>query len=725
MSHHRTLTIVGCLAGFISIGAPGLSKAPAAAAQGVTPPPGDEIQEIVVTAERREEHLQSVPIAVTVITGEAALKSSITTSEELPLAVPGLQMDLYGGGLSLFLRGVGTTFVNPGAEPSVAIYVDGEYIPSPEGALFNLNNVERVEVLKGPQGTLFGRNATGGVIQVITREPSSEPSADISVGYGNYDTSMLSFYGTTGLATGLASDLAVYADDNPDGWGHNLFNGDQNYKYENIDVRNTWLWQPQQSTRIKLALDYEDTTNEAGLGRKPLPGTVTVAGTTYAGFYNTDANVQERRVMHEGGVLLQVTQDLQIATVKSIFTYREVRPNSFVDQDASPLPILNALVYEPDNSITQELQLISPVASKVQWIGGLYYFHDVAGHAPLSIGGLAAAPFSEIAIAARQHTNSYAGYAQTTFEVAPETHFTAGVRNTDDRRSVGGTTSADGVGALASGAQSADFNKVTWRLALDHQFSPDVLAYVSYNRGFKSGLFNTTTYTQAAVKPEVLDAYEIGLKSEYLEHRVRANFAGYYYKYSDLQVNEIVTGATIVLNAAKAEIYGLDADFTVLPIHNLTLTASLALIHGRYTSFPSAPYFPPVTASSCSPAVGAVGACTIDATGLNTVHTPSLTMHMSADYVKPTQVGSFDIAADFYHNDGFYWDPANQLRQPTYSLYNTSLGWMDRSERYGIRLWGKNLGGATYYSFAIASTLGHQFSPAAPRTYGFTISAHF
>jgi iron complex outermembrane recepter protein len=723
-NHHHKLTIF--LAGVISVGVPTLSEAQAAASASVMPPAGDELQEIVVTAERREERLQSVPMAVSVITAEAALKSRITTSEDLPLAVPGLQMDLTGVGMTPFLRGVGTTFVAPGAEPSVAIYVDGGYMPSSAGGLFNLNNIERVEVLKGPQGTLFGRNATGGVIQVISREPSSESSADLSVGYGNYDTSMLNFYVTTGLAAGLATDLAVYADDHPDGWGHNFFTGDRNYKYENIDVRNTWLWQPQESTRIKLALDYEDTTNEAGLGFKPLPGTMTIAGTTYAGFYNTDSNVQDRTVMHQGGVLLQGTQDLQFAALKSISTYREVRPNFFLDQDASPLPIVNAQVFDPDNSITQELQLISPEASKVQWIGGLFYFHDVAGLAPTSVGGLAAAPFSLISIAARQHTDSYAGYAQTTLEVAPESHFTAGIRYTEDRRSIGGTTSAEGVGAIAPTVhQSADFDKVTWRLALDHQFTPDVLSYVSYNRGFKSGLFNTDSYAQPAVKPEVLDAYEIGLKSEYFEHRFRANLAGYYYHYTDLQVTEDVTGSQIVLNAAKAEIYGLDADFAVVPIHNLTLNASLAFIHGRYTSFPNAPYFPSVTASNCSPAIGATGACTINATGLNTVHTPSFTMNMSADYAKPTQVGRFDLAADFYHNDGFYWDPANQVRQPTYSLYNASIGWMNRSDRYGMRLWGKNLGGAKYYSFAISQTLGEDFSSAPPRTYGVTISAHF
>jgi iron complex outermembrane receptor protein len=723
MGYHRNAWILGCLAGFIPIGAPSLSSAQAVAPASVASASGNELQEVVVTAERRDESLQSVPISVSVLTGNVALRSGIATSEDLSLAVPGLQMDLDGIGLSPFLRGVGSTFYSPGAESSVAIYVDGEYLPS-EATLFNLNNIDRVEVLKGPQGTLFGRNATGGVIQVITKDPSNEPSADLSVGYGNYDTSVVNFYGTTGVAAGLATDLAVYADDNSNGWGHNLFNGDKDYAYENIDVRNTWLWQPQQSTRIKLALDYEDTTNEAGLGFKPLPGTVMDAGTTYPGFYNTDANLQDRTVMHQGGASLQVSQDLQFATFKSISTYRELRPNFILDQDASPLPIVDIHIFDPDNSITQELQLISPESSRLQWIGGFFYYHDVAGLAPLDISGLAAAPFSLIAMAARQHTESYAGYAQATFAVAPDTHLTTGIRYTDDQRSIGGTTSAEGVGVLASGAQSAQFDKVTWRLALDHQFTPDVLGYISDNRGFKSGTFNTSAYSQPAVKPEVLDAYEIGLKSEYLDHRVRANLAGYYYQYDDLQVSELVAGSQIVLNAAKAEIYGLDADFTVLPIHDLTLNASFALIHGRYTSFPDAPYFPAVTATGCSPGVGAIGSCTTDATGLDTVHTPSLSLNLSADYAKPTSIGPFDISTVFYHSDGFFWDPANQVRQPTYSLYNASIGWMNPLERFGVRLWGKNLGGAKYYSYAIAQTLGEDFSPAPPRTYGVTISAH-
>jgi iron complex outermembrane receptor protein len=727
MGYNRIGWIFGCLAGCSAMGVPRLSHAQASASASAsaseTPASGVELQEVIVTAERREESLQSVPISVAVVTGNSALNSGLTTSQDLPVAVPGLQMDLDGVGLSPFLRGVGSTVYAPSAESSVAIYVDGAYLPS-EAALFNLNNIDHVEVLKGPQGTLFGRNATGGVIQVITKDPSSDPSADLSVGYGNYKTGVMNFYGTTGVAAGLATDLAVYADDNPSGWGHNLFNGDEDYKYENVDVRNTWLWQPQQSTRIKLALDYEDTTNEAGLGFKPLPGTVTLAGTTYPGFYNTDANLQDRTVMHQGGAMLQVSEDLQFATLKSISSYRELRSNFLFDQDASPLPIVNLHIFDPDNSITQELQLIAPEASAVHWIGGFFYYHDVAGLAPLYLTGIAAAPFSELVLAARQHSESYAGYGQATVEVASATHFTAGIRYTDDRRSIAGTTAGDGLSVIESDGQSAQFDKVTWRASLDHQFTPDILGYISDNRGFKSGAFNTSVYTQPAVKPEVLDAYEIGVKSEYLDHRLRANLAGYYYQYNDLQVTELVAGSDIVLNAAKAEIYGLDADFTVLPLQNLTLKSSFALIHGRYTSFPDAPYFPAVTAPGCSPGVGAVGACTIDAAGLDTVHTPSLSMNVSADYARPTQIGPFDISVIFYHSDGFYWDPANEIRQPTYSLYNASIGWMNRQERFGVRLWGKNLGGAKYYSYAIAQTLGEDFSPAPPRTYGVTISAH-
>jgi iron complex outermembrane recepter protein len=137
---------------------------------------------------------------------------------------------------------------------------------------------------------------------------------------------------------------------------------------------------------------------------------------------------------------------------------------------------------------------------------------------------------------------------------------------------------------------------------------------------------------------------------------------------------------------------------------------------------PTIPPSPPLVARR---AAGRWGGCTLDATGLNTVHTPSFTTHLSEDYVNPTQVGPFDIAADFYHNDGFYWDPANQLRQPTYSLYNASIGWTHPADRFGIRLWARNLGGAKYYSNASTSTLGELFSPAPPRTYGATISARF
>jgi outer membrane receptor protein involved in Fe transport len=190
-----------------------------------------------------------------------------------------------------------------------------------------------------------------------------------------------------------------------------------------------------------------------------------------------------------------------------------------------------------------------------------------------------------------------------------------------------------------------------------------------------------------------------------------------------LSFAQLLLSALLIVDVGAGTYEFEDLSFCIAQDHGLLKMPAIGAVPGaQIAAFERET--PPVTASSCSPGIGAVGACTIDAAGLNTVHTPTFTMNLSADYAKPTQIGAFDIAAIFYHNDGFYWDPANQVRQPTYSLYNASIGWLNPQERFGVRLWGKNLGGAKYYSYAITQSLGEDFSPAPPRTYGVTLSAH-
>ena len=217
-----------------------------------------QLEEITVTAQRRAERQQDVPIADTAITFSEAQKRGIVDTTSLTMAVPGLVINHTANEGNIFIRGVGTNLFGPASEQTVAVYVDGVYMPSPEANLFSFNNIDRVEVLKGPQGTLFGRNTTGGVVQIITREPSQTPGGDISLGYANYDTVSAQGYVTGGIVDGLAADLAVMYDNQGKGWGSNFTTGMENgiMAKNNYALRTKWKYTPTEATPIKLLLDY-------------------------------------------------------------------------------------------------------------------------------------------------------------------------------------------------------------------------------------------------------------------------------------------------------------------------------------------------------------------------------------------------------------------------------------------------------------------------------------
>jgi iron complex outermembrane receptor protein len=236
-----------------------------------------------------------------------------------------------------------------------------------------------------------------------------------------------------------------------------------------------------------------------------------------------------------------------------------------------------------------------------------------------------------------------AAFGQTTVEVLPKTDLTAGLRYTRDRVSIDGFDVIPAIAGdkpLSQNGESTGYGKPTWRGALDHHFTDDLLGYVSENRGYKSGLYSTDSFTKPAVKPEQIDAYETGVKSEFFDHRVRVNMAGFYDKWSDIQVEEFAGAISYFVNAASATIYGFDLDTTANLVEGLALRTSISFAHGRYKSFTDAPsYFIPGT-STINPA----GAQIVDATGNVTTHTPDFTGLVSLDYSYPTRIGAFDVA---------------------------------------------------------------------------------
>lgn len=695
---------------------------------------GTQLEEVVVTAQRREESQQTVPVSVTALSGKALEALGVKDSAELSNFVPGLNITRANIAAVPFLRGVGNFTATPGNEAANALYIDDVYYASPVGSTFSYNNIARVEVLKGPQGTLFGRNAAGGVINVITRDPSHTPLADMSVGYGNYNTVYGSFYGSTGFGDKIAGDLSVNYQKQYDGWGKNLYDGRDEYLNNDLSLRTKWVFTPTDSTRIRFIADYDKTRNDMASASNLLPGSISLGGLThFGGFYDVDLNKYAYGRNTQYGTSLRIDQDLGWANFVSISSIRRSTGHTMVENDSSPLDIQESQIWPMNFTKTQEFQLAAPSSSKIKWIVGLYGFFDRAGEDPIIQYGTAQAshPDRQQIIYSVQKTTSYAAFGQATAPVFnDDTHLTLGLRYTDDQRSVFGAF-YESTGRLFNTVYQEDsWPKLTYKVALDHQFTDDLFGYVSYSRGFKSGNFNTLSPTAAPVRPEVIDAGEVGFKSEFLDHSLRLNASAFYYHFTDIQVQEALITGTIQLNAASAVYKGVDVDVLYAPTEHLTLQASAEALDPKYTNFPAAVFNYPCTSNTlpgCAASVGGGGYYTGpgNAAGNTIPYAEKFTATVSANYHVPLQTGALNFVGSVAYHGGFPFDVQNLLPQPAYTLVNGSVRWSSPGDIWGVKIWGENLGNVKYFGQKQVSGVGETYTPNRPRMFGITLDYHW
>lgn len=678
------------------------------------------LAEVTVTAQRREENSQSVPIAINTISGEDATLRGAVSIQTLSATVPGLTMTVTTSNTNTYIRGVGSTSASANNEPSAATYVDGVYMPSSFAlSSFFFNNIERLEVLKGPQGTLFGRNSTAGVIQIITPDPKHDFGGNLSVGYGNYATAYGNAYVTGGITDDLAADLAVNYEDQRDGWGYNPTYQKEIFVHENIAARSKWLYTPADSTKVTLALDYANFDSD-GSNFQMVPGSVNSLdhGTTFPGKFDAvgEVNVNDAK---QYGASIRLDQDLGSLHGVSITSYRNVSGNILIDNDITPAKLTTIRSYNDSDYVTQELQLSSRDPGRVVWLAGVFFYgNEVNGASPRTETGSRVNPGAYRDIYGRQKTRSVSAFGQATTEIFADTKLTLGLRYTDE------TLKADGkfvnqAGQIYSGPfkDEISFAPWTWRVALDHQFAPDVLGYVSWNRGFKSGGYNLNAPGSAPFYPEHLDAYEIGLKSELLERRVRLNLAAFYYDYRDLQVTIVPGGGTqIFTNAAAARNYGLDGNLDFAVTDYLTLSLGVSLLDAKYTDYRNVRGY--TIAGAAIPIA--------NAKGRELQGSPPFSGFLSATYRVPTAVGDIKGTMSFSYNDRTYVTAAESAVRPSYELLSGSVEWWSASANpFGVRIWGRNLSNSYYSNALIESATGWYQTPAAPRTYGLTLLKEF
>ena len=735
------------------------SVAPQADAQ-----PQSGVEDIIVTAQRRNERQQDVPIAITTITAEAASSQGVSGTESLGIAVPSLQFSRQtGNGGTPFIRGVGSTQAAAGSEAPVAVYIDDVYIGAPNATLLQFNNIESTEVLKGPQGTLFGRNATGGVVHIHTKRPSQTFGVTATVGGGSYDTYFGNVYMTGPVTDKLAVSFAAAGQKQADGYGFNLLTGDDTLKGWNYGYRAQLAWDPGSATSVLLSADYSLSKSDVGMSVVVAPGTVGLGGGTFRdrfGTYDTVNNPFDRADFSRNevyGVSGRLQHDFGGVSLVSVTAYREAKQIYQLDSDAVPaiLPVLLEVNQSRPTTTTfsQEVQLLSGPDGPFKWIVGGFYYRSKSGYDPLVFRGSippAGPQGGALFIEDTQTLNSYSGFGEASYEFLPAATLTLGLRYTSDQfdnkvalfRADGVTPVNFNNPAIPTGrfTQDDNFSKLTYRAIADYKVTPDILLYASYSRGFKSGGYNLSSPTVViagvrqpapAVSPEVLDAYEIGLKSDLFERQVRVNLAAYHYDYSNLQVTSLQNGASITVNAATARIRGVDVDLNYVPNRSINLGAAFSFLDAKFTKFPSGPINVPNPASctpiprTTGPLTGGNTSCFGDLGGNRTTRAPKFTMTLTGTYTLPTDIGEFSLNTTLYHNSGFFWEPDNRFAQPTYDLLNATLAWTSPDETYQIRVYGRNLLNKYYYSYFSESSRGDSGSPEMPRNYGAALTVRF
>ncbi len=720
------------------------------------------LEEIIVTAQRRDENLQKVPIAVTAISAARLETSGVNSSLDLQTVTSGLQIRMTQGAALPTIRGIGSASVGPGIEYPVAFYVDGVYQASSAGNLLSLNNIERIEVLKGPQGTLFGRNATAGLVQIITSTPSHDLSGKADISYGRYQTGGVDLYVTGGLTDTLAADLAVHYTAQGEGYGRNLANGKSVYRDDHdLALRSKILWEPDDRTTLTIAGDYAHKRSSTLFTINITPGQIGLFNSLnaavykdpivdYGGFYNINQDTQPLGVIKSWGLSLQAQHDLGTMQLKNIVAVRQTRLKEVIDLDFTPYDYVASAASGPRwQQFTEELQLSSNGTSRFKWTTGLYYFHAHDSWDPLNtyFGARGAAtlfqipaPSIEINTFATQRTDSVAAYGQGSYELLDTTRLTVGGRYTRERRGISGNSifSVVGLGfppvvspvpAPTSGIpRKISADNFSYRIALDHNFSPGILGYLSYNTAFKGGGYNILS---AAINPpflpERVKTAEAGLKLETSGKRLRINTSVFYTDYKNIQVTSYTGTSLIISNGAGAEIYGADMDIEARVMNELTLFSGLSLIHDRFTSFADADFS--YLVPGCNFAnPGASRICQASAKGNKLQNAPTFSGNVGFDWHHGLEQGFIDLSSNLSYNSGWYGTADNNPvnRQRRYALLSAALSWQPGRRPLKLTLWGKNLTGQRY-SLARYTGGNNDFlqSAAAPRTYGAKLGVEF
>ena len=690
------------------------SETPAASDSGLV--------EIVVTAQHRLENLKNVPIAINAVSADTLQNSGITDTSTLVQAVPSLNFTRSGPSGVFVIRGVSTPNGAAGEEGSTAVYVDDVYMPDLVSTVNDFNNIERVEVLNGPQGTLFGRNATGGLIRIITRDPGDHTEVNGQIGYGNYQTYSGQAYFATPLSDKAAFNIAASGQDQGDGFGYNRTLGTDVRKEKHYAVRSKLVLKPTDGWKITLAGDYFHSDDTIPLYLFPISvNTTTHVATGPISGLDSPANYPSGTHLRQWGVSGKIEGDLGFADLTSITSYRKNNTHSDFDIDGTAADLYHLFYDSGSRTFQQEVRLASRTTDPLSWQIGAFYLHGKS-FSDQTQAGLALRGAQTHTLVA-QVTNSISVFGEATYALTPTTHLTGGLRWNRDHRNlpyghIDTTILATGqfIPGASNAAPDVTYRNVTFRAALRQDLSDAVNVYASVNKGFKAGEFYLQTPVNPPVKPETIMAYEAGLKGDFFDRHLRLGIAVFHYDITDYQVRATQGTLQTLFNAAKVKVDGVDLNAEVAATSRLRLTAGASWLNSRFARFGGpgtgviAPGFYPCGCGNAS--------------GNQTALAPHFTLNVGGTYTLPLgDSRELRFTANVTHKSSYVFEPDNVLRQPAYTTANASAEFQ-LNEHFSLEGWIRNLNDERY-NVQMVTTVGQAALSAPPRTYGATFKFNY
>lgn len=758
-----------------------LCGAARAATEADAPPAVDaaataSVGEVLVTARHRAEDPQKVPVALSVLGGELLAKTNTSNFAQVSQLVPSVQFSFYNSrNANINLRGLGNSIglANDGLEPGVGFYVDGVYYDRPASATFDLIDIDRIEVARGPQGTLFGKNTTAGAISINTLEASFRPTATLEATGGDYRYAQAKASVSGPLIGDVLAGRLSFAETSREGLLTNAYNGNRINNYRNETLRGELLYKPNGALKVRLIADYSRQPNTccdlvlAGIVSPPNGKNFTnyaqAFGYTpvvdpYARQANTNANIQAKQ--ETGGLSVQTDYKTPNFVITSITAWRFWNWWPGNDSDYTPISVVNfAQNGDHQQQFSQELRVASAGTHAVDYVAGLYFFDETIHAGALSQFGNAASYFLlspalpsvvlngyTVAGAAQYDTKSAAAFGQAVWHVTPKLNLTGGLRYTyDDKwgyfnQTISGAAAVPPVLAPKAALFRAIFGvpltyttgtrkgDVSGQINLSYQLEPTVLIYANAATGNKSGGLNLAQLPAGAtsvIRPEKVTSIEAGVKSRLFDRKLTFNADIFFEEDKDYQTNLInpTTLKQYLSNIPKVRTEGAEIDLNARPTDNLSLYLAAVYDFATYKSFPNSP----------AP-LELITQPSVNLSGRPLAGTPRFSVSFGGEYFVPfvyagRALEAFVGADDTYRSSVF--SAANDSiysRLPALNLINARLGLRSSDGAWDAYVWSKNLTDKKYLTFVQAGigNTGALFAQVGePRTIGATLRYHF